>query len=179
MAALTIIAPSDSLQAQQNDSALSQALSGLNVRSFKAKTAAVISLGELGDPRAVAALEALSEGRLYSRKLDNAVVVGDRDGKAYKLTDPLSGASAGDAGSRDLKKIVANNKLRGIIRGVLGQLALSSPDKVLRGKAVEDVIARPTAGALALLKRARDRETEDDIRARLETGIAALELGAA
>ena len=179
LAALTIIAPSDSLQAQQNDSALSQALSGLNVRSFKAKTAAVISLGELGDPRAVAALEALSEGRLYSRKLDNAVVVGDRDGKAYKLTDPLSGASAGDAGSRDLKKIVANNKLRGIIRGVLGQLALSSPDKVLRGKAVEDVIARPTAGALALLKRARDRETEDDIRARLETGIAALQLGAA
>lgn len=50
LAALTIIAPSDSLQAQQNDSALSQALSGLNVRSFKAKTAAVISLGELGTP---------------------------------------------------------------------------------------------------------------------------------
>jgi len=39
------------------------------------------------------------------------------------------------------------------------------------------VISSPTGGSLALLKSARDRETEDDIRARLETGIATLELG--
>ena len=178
LALLAIVAPGEALQAQQNDAALQQALAGLNVRSFKDKTAAVVALGELGDARAVVALKALTEGRLYGRKSDQTVVIADRDDRIYKLTDPVSGAALGEAGSRDIKKIVANNKLRGIIRGVLGQLALSSADPGLRLAAVENVIASPTDGSLALLKRARDRETDVGIRAKLETGIATLELGA-
>ncbi|MBT5570555.1 MAG: urea ABC transporter permease subunit UrtB [Alphaproteobacteria bacterium] len=174
---LSLLAFSFPAHAQQNDAALNAALSDLNARSFKAKTAAVQALGVYGDARAVAALEALSEGRLYGRKSDKSVVIAERDGKIYRLTDPATGVSAGEATSRELKKIIANNKLRGLIRGVLGQLALSSSDSELRRAAVENVISSPTGGSLALLKSARDRETEDDIRARLETGIATLELG--
>ena len=88
LALLAIIAPGEALQAQQNDAALQQALAGLNVRSFKDKTAAVVALGELGDARAVVALEALTEGRLYGRKSDQTVVIADRDDRIYKLTDP-------------------------------------------------------------------------------------------
>jgi urea transport system permease protein len=174
---LSLLAFSFPTHAQQNDAALNAVLSDLNARSFKAKTAAVQALGVYGDARAVAALEALSEGRLYGRKSDKSVVIAERDGKIYRLTDPATGVSAGEATSRELKKIIANNKLRGLIRGVLGQLALSSSDSELRRAAVENVISSPTGGSLALLKSARDRETEDDIRARLETGIATLELG--
>jgi len=176
-AVLALVAFSVPVQAQQNDVALNAALSDLNARSFKTKTAAVQALGVLGDTRAVRALEALSEGRLYGRKSDNVVVIADRDGKIYRLTDPATGISVGEVTSREIKKIVANNKLRGLIRGVLGQLALSSSDRELRRAAVENVISRPTDDSLALLKSARDRETDDDIRARLETGIATLELG--
>ncbi len=176
-AVLALVAFSVPVQAQQNDVALNAALSDLNARSFKTKIAAVQALGVLGDTRAVRALEALSEGRLYGRKSDNVVVIADRDGKIYRLTDPATGISVGEVTSREIKKIVANNKLRGLIRGVLGQLALSSSDRELRRAAVENVISRPTDDSLALLKSARDRETDDDIRARLETGIATLELG--
>lgn len=177
LALLALTAPPGPVHAQTDDAALRAALSGLNVRSFKDKTAAVEALGVLGDSRAVTALEAMSEGRLYGRKSDETVVIGDRDGRVYTLTDPVTNSVLGEASSRDIKKIIANNKLRGIIRGVLGQLALSSPDPDLRRAAVENVISSPTDGSLALLKRARDRETEDSIRARLETGIATLELG--
>ena len=97
LALLAIIAPGEALQAQQNDAALQQALAGLNVRSFKDKTAAVVALGELGDARAVVALEALTEGRLYGRKSDQTVVIADRDDRIYKLTDPVSGAALGEA----------------------------------------------------------------------------------
>lgn len=176
-AVLALVAFSVPVQAQQNDVALNAALSDLNARSFKTKIAAVQALGVLGDTRAVRALEALSEGRLYGRKSDNVVVIADRDGKIYRLTDPATGISVGEVTSREIKKIIANNKLRGLIRGVLGQLALSSSDRELRRAAVENVISRPTDDSLALLKSARDRETDDDIRARLETGIATLELG--
>jgi len=174
---LALTAPLGPVHAQADDAALRAALSGLNVRSFKDKTAAVEALGVLGDPRAVTALEAMSEGRLYGRKSDETVVIGDRDGRVYTLTDPTTNSVVGEVSSREIKKIIANNKLRGIIRGVLGQLALSSPDPDLRRAAVENVISSPTEASLALLKRARDRETEDNIRARLETGIATLELG--
>ena len=176
-ALLAIVAPGETGHAQQDDAALKSALSGLNVRSFNDKTDAVIALGDLGDPRAVRALEAMTEGRLYGRASDNAVVIADRDGEVYKLTDPLTGAGIGEAGSRDIKKIIANNNLRGVIRGVVGQLALSSPDPGLRRAAVENVISSPTDNSLGLLKNARDRETDDGIRSRLETGIATLELG--
>lgn len=177
VALLAILATSPGLYAQQDDAALRQGLAALDVRSFRNKTAAVIALGELGDPRAVPALNAMTEGRLYGHKADNAVVIADRDGQTYILTDPVTGTVTGQAASRDIKKIIANNKLRGVIRGVVGQLALSSPDPDLRLAAVENVISSPSADSLDLLKRARDRETEDNIRARLETGIASLELG--
>ncbi|MDE0779985.1 MAG: urea ABC transporter permease subunit UrtB [Alphaproteobacteria bacterium] len=176
-AMLALLAFSNPVFAQQDDIAVNAALSDLNARSFKGKTAAVEALGLLGDARAVPTLEALSEGRLYVRKTDKSVVIAERAGKAYLLIDPVTGAAMGEATSREIKKIIANNKLRGLIRGVLGQLALSSSDPELRRAAVENVISSPTNGSLALLKTARDREIEDDIRARLETGIATLELG--
>ena len=172
-AVLALVAFSVPVQAQQNDVALNAALSDLNARSFKTKTAAVQALGVLGDTRAVRALEALSEGRLYGRKSDNVVVIGGSRWEDLSTDRSRQRViSVGEVTSREIKKIVANNKLRGLIRGVLGQLALSSPDRELRRAAVENVIARPTDDSLALLKSARDRETDDDIRARLETGIA-------
>jgi urea transport system permease protein len=176
-ALLAMFATAPMLHAQQDDAALRQGLAALDVRSFSDKNAAVVALGELGDPRAVPALNAMTEGRLYGHKVDNTVVIADREGRSYTLTDPVTGAVIGQATSRDIKKIIANNNLRGVIRGVVGLLALSSPDPDLRLAAVENVISSPGEDSLELLKRARDRETEDSIRARLETGIATLELG--
>lgn len=153
-----------------------QAVQALDARKFSDKAAAIDALGALGDERAIVILQAFADGRLYRRKADKTVFIGDRDGDGIRLTSPLTGEPAGTVASRDIKKIVANNKLRGQIRGVLGQLDLFSPIADDRLEAARNVMASPTEDALDLLKRARDRETVSDIREMLETGIAVLEL---
>jgi len=165
--------------AQTNaDDPFAAAVQALDARKFSDKAEAIDALGALGDDRALAVLQAFADGRLYRRKSDKLVVIGERAGDAFALTSPVSSESLGTASSRDIKKIIANNKLRGQIRGVLGQLALFSPDPDARLLAAQNVIASPTEDALGLLKRARDRETEAGIRETLETGIAMLELAA-
>lgn len=174
-----VIAPTLPASAQStsaNTTPFADAVQALDARKFSDKAAAVDALGALGDERAIVILQAFADGRLYRRKADKVVIIGDRDGDGYRLTSPLTGEPAGTAGSRDIKKIVANNKLRGQIRGVLGQLALFSPNADVRLEAARNVIASPTEDALALLKRARDRETVSKNRETLETGIAVLEL---
>ncbi len=176
--ALTIAAalPANAQSTPANATPFADAVQALDARKFSQKAAAVDALGALGDERAIVILQAFADGRLYRRKVDKVVIIGDRDGEGYRLTSPLTGEAAGTAGSRDIKKIVANNKLRGQIRGVLGQLALFSPDAGVRLEAARNVMASPTDNALAQLKRARDRETVSRNRETLETGIAVLEL---
>ncbi|MGB0627181.1 MAG: urea ABC transporter permease subunit UrtB, partial [Alphaproteobacteria bacterium] len=165
--------------AQTNaDDPFAAAVQALDARKFSDKAEAIDALGALGDDRALAVLQAFADGRLYRRKSDKLVVIGERAGNTFDLTSPISSESLGTASSRDIKKIIANNKLRGQIRGVLGQLALFSPDPDARMLAAQNVIASPTEDSLGLLKRARDRETETGIRETLETGIAMLELAA-
>jgi len=159
----------------QNDP-FAQAVQALDARKFSQKAGAIEALSVLGDERAILVLQAFADGRLYRRKADKLVVIGDRAGDMFNLTSPVTAETIGTAASGEIKKIVANNKLRGQIRGVLGQLALFSPNADDRLDAARNVIASPSEDALGLLKRARDRETVSKIRDTLETGIAVLEL---
>ncbi len=168
--------PANAQSSTTDEDPFAQAVQALDARKFSDKAAAINALGALGDERAIDILQAFADGRLYRRKVDKLVIIGDRDGDGYRLTSPLTGELAGTVGSRDIKKIVANNKLRGQIRGVLGQLALFSANADVRLEAARNVIASPTDDALAQLKRARDRETVARNRETLETGIAVLEL---
>ncbi|MBT3400682.1 MAG: urea ABC transporter permease subunit UrtB [Rhodospirillaceae bacterium] len=178
MAAVTLPAAAQSAPqfTQTADDPFAAAVQALDARKFSDKAKAIDALGVLGDERAIVVLQAFADGRLYRRKADKAVIIGDRDGDGFSLTSPVTGATAGTAASGEIKKIIANNKLRGQIRGVLGQLALFSPNADDRLDAARNVIASPTEDALGLLKRARDRETVSKIRATLESGIAVLEL---
>ncbi len=172
-ALLLALAPA---HAQSLDDTFAAAVQALDTRKFSGKAEAVEALGALDDDRAISVLEAFADGRLYRRKADKLVFIGTRDDKTYILTNPVDGTEIGTVASRAVKRIVANNKLRGQIRGVLGQLALFSADPDTRRAAAENVIASPSDDSLPLLKRARDRETDAGVRATLETGIAMLEL---
>ncbi len=173
--AVAAVAP---VAAQTIDDPFTAALEALNEKSFKKKSAAIDALVAIGDARTATVLEALAGGRLFSRKSDGAIVIGLGAGGGYTLTDPVSGAVIGDVGRRDVKKITVNNRLRGQIRGVLGRLALSSDNPAQRLEAARNIIKNPSPAALSLLRQARDRETDRDVRDVMETGIAALELGA-
>ena len=179
LTAALLILPQVAVQAQSNDAAFAEAVAALNARSFSAKGAAVEKLAGLGDPRAIPVLEALGDGSLYTLKGEDTVVIAERQGRIYTASDPVTGQTLGEKSSGDLKKIVANNKLRGQIRGALGQLALTSSDPDLRLQAVQNIIASPSEDSLATLKQAREREAEDNIRARIDIAIATMELEAA
>jgi len=179
LTAALLFLPQVSVQAQSNDAAFAEAVAALNARSFSAKGAAVEKLAGLGDPRAIPVLEALGDGSLFTLKGENTVVIAERQGRIYNASDPVTGQTLGEKSSGDLKKIVANNKLRGQIRGALGQLALTSSDPDLRLQAVQNIIASPSEDSLATLKQAREREAEDNIRARIDIAIATMELEAA
>jgi urea transport system permease protein len=168
----------DRARAQTDDAVFVEAIRALEAKSFNAKADAVVALGELGDDRAIPVLEALGEGNLYRRQGDGAVFIAERQqDRSYKLTDPLTGDAAGIVAGSEIKKIIANNKVRGQIRGALGQLALFSANPAQREAAVDNVIASPTPDSLELLKRVRERETDRRVRERLEVAIAMFELG--
>ncbi|MEP4378648.1 MAG: urea ABC transporter permease subunit UrtB [Alphaproteobacteria bacterium] len=171
-----VSAPATAQSATTADDPFANAVQALDERKFSDKAAAIDALGALGDERAIDVLQAIADGRLYRRKADKLVVIAERAGDVFNVTSPVTAEALETAGSRELKKIIANNKLRGQIRGVLGQLALFSPNADDRLEAARNVIASPTDDALTLLKRARDRETVSRIRDTLETGIAMLEL---
>jgi urea transport system permease protein len=168
----------DRARAQTDDAVFVEAIRALEAKSFNAKADAVVALGELGDDSAIPVLEALGEGNLYRRQGDGAVFIAERQqDRSYKLTDPLTGDAAGIVAGSEIKKIIANNKVRGQIRGALGQLALFSANPAQREAAVDNVIASPTPDSLELLKRVRERETDRRVRERLEVAIAMFELG--
>jgi len=179
LTAALLFLPQVSVQAQSKDAAFAEAVAALDARSFAAKGAAVEKLAGLGDPRAIPVLEALGDGSLFTLKGENTVVIAERQGRIYNASDPVTGQTLGEKSSGDLKKIVANNKLRGQIRGALGQLALTSSDPDLRLQAVENIIASPSGDSLGTLKQAREREVEDKIRASIDIAIATMELEAA
>jgi urea transport system permease protein len=73
-------------------------------------------------------LGALLQGNLYVRKDDARIVIVADDSAGYRLVDAATGEALGVAGRSDVQKIIINNQLRGILRGVVAQLSLSRPD---------------------------------------------------
>lgn len=156
--------------------AIEDDVSSLAGKSFKAKIAAIEKIAASGDDRTVPVLEALLKGKLYKRKSDNKVVITEKKGAVYVLFDPLTGKEIGQVAKKKIKKIRVNNRLRGIIRGVLGGLTLFSNDTQKRSKAADAVFKSRPAAMIPILEKALKRETDPVVRARMELALAATRL---
>jgi urea transport system permease protein len=142
-------------------------------KSFKAKIKAVENLAATGDPRAAPILDAFVNGDLYNRKSDKKVVIAKRKGNVYILTDPLNGEEIGQAPSNQISKIRVNNRLRGIVRGVLGSLTLLNPDPAVRAEAADAMFKTRDKSGIATLEKALERETDDTVREKMELALVA------
>ena len=76
----------------------------LAVGSYKAKTEAVKALAATGDERSVSILEALLDGRLFTRKSDGLLLIGEKQGQVYVLLEPLILAEVDQLPKNMLKK---------------------------------------------------------------------------
>ncbi len=145
------------------------ALSGVG-GNFNAQAEAVERLGALGDPRALPALRALNDGRLL-RGAEGTLLI--RDGAT--LTNAATGAAV-PAPDAEPARININNRVRGALRGALGQLQIVSPDPAERLAAAEAVFRTRSADNVPLLETALRREPVARIRDRMELALAASRL---
>lgn len=150
------------------------ALAALGEKSFRKKVGAVEELGVIGDSRAEAVLNALLDGNLNIHKSTKKVVIAEKKGSVFLLTDPIEEAALGEAAKTELTRIRVNNRMRGAIRGALGALTLLNPDPATRGEAADAVFKTRSAEMAPLLEKALARETDDGVKRRMERSLAAV-----
>lgn len=148
-------------------------LAGLDGDSYDDRISAVEALGRLGDPRALPALSAMLDGHLYEAP-GHGLVYGDPDAG---LRSAATGEAVAGLTADDLSEIPVNNRVRGVILGVIGGLSLKSPEAGVRIKAVEALAERQPDGAAAALKGLLSEETDARVRAAAATALALLNLG--
>jgi urea transport system permease protein len=120
--------------------------------------AQINAIAATGDPQAVAVLEALNEGEVYSRKSDGAVFIARKSGPNYQLIDPLSGDAVEEVPSGAIDKVKVNNRLRRAIRTGLGALTLMSPDVSTRWSAASAIFQSGDPEAIELIDTALSAE---------------------
>ncbi|PLX38406.1 MAG: urea ABC transporter permease subunit UrtB [Hyphomicrobiales bacterium] len=168
-----LILLSASVAALADDGALRPLVDALAKGGFNDTANQVEALAATGDPAVAPVLEALGGGDLYFRKGDGRVFKAEKAGKGYRLSDPLSGEDAGEAGRRDVKKIKVNNRLRGQIKAALGGLTLRSPDVDVRLQAAETLFKNADPDAVETLDAAIAVESDDAVKTALVEARAA------
>ena len=145
----------------------------LGADDFSTKSEAAEALGRLGDGRAVAPLQALSDGRLYLGS-DRRLLIATADGA--QILDALSQQPVAGLALDSLDKVRANNRLRGIIEASLAGLGLFGPDRDRRLAAALDALGHPSPAATAALEKALAGETDPAVRAAMATSLAGARL---
>jgi len=146
-----LILVSQPLAAQEADQdSFEQALNLLRQGSINEREQAIEQLGS--DMRSLALLQALQDSKLFELKSESKLVIGQESETGYRLTDPLSGESLAEVERGAVGKINLNNKLRGNIRKIVGQLQLNAADPGLRLAAVKAMNKDIDAKAVELLR---------------------------
>jgi len=131
---------------------------------YSDRDAAITALAASGEARAAPILKALSNGELYVRTADKAVVIGKGEGKQVTLTDAITGKPAGTASEDDLDRVKINNRLRGSIEAAMGSLTLMNPDPKVRLDAANSLFTRRDASSLEALDKALAAEKDPVIK---------------
>tara|TARA_R110002074_G_scaffold61442_17_gene148404 strand:- start:4248 stop:5879 length:1632 start_codon:yes stop_codon:yes gene_type:complete len=152
---------------------LSDAINTLALGDFDEREAAIAALAETGDTRIIPALEALAKGVLFQQKLGGKVVIAERVGANYALTDPISGEQLGEMPRGAVEKIRVNNRLRRAVREALGGLQLRAENPTDRKAAADDLFTAKDPASIPLLDRALETEDNPDVKAAMAQARAA------
>jgi urea transport system permease protein len=145
------------------------AVQALDTRSFAAKREAVEAIAASGHGRAVPVLRAFLEGDLFSR--DGQVIIADGAGPV----DAVSGEAVRVEQS-ELGRIIVNNPLRILLRGLIAGLSLTHPEAEVRLAAVQQMVGSMSPEDAKLLRQALPNEESALVRDAMESGIALSEL---
>jgi urea transport system permease protein len=152
---------------------IEETIAALANASTKQKIKIVTDISASGHERAADILQAFVGSRLYYQKSDKKVVIIKSSGSAFILFDPLTANELGQSPKSKLTKIRVNNRIRGVIRGVLGSLTLMSRNPDHRLKAANSLFKSATASSIPVLEKALARETDKKVKAKMELALAA------
>jgi len=153
--------------------AYEDALQGFITDDFSDTAEAIEKLVASGDAKAAPVLQALKDGRLlYSAEAKKVYLKNETD----KVTDAETG-SAVDKAPDDAEAVRLNNRLRGMLDGVMGSLTLMSPDAARRMDAAQSVYKSRDAGALPALEAALAAEKDARVKRAMQEARAAIVVG--
>ena len=154
---------------------LATEIKGLDTSSFAKKEKAIAAIAATGDARVAAVLTALNDGKLFIRKDDRLVVIGQGKG-TVKIDNAATGEAAGEVPEASLDKIPINNKIRRQIKVILGSLTLFAEDPAIRLKAANDIFRSRDLSAMEPLREALAKEKDAGVKLAMEQALAALTL---
>ena len=146
-------------------------MQGLLSSNFDTKQAAAEALPATGHPHTLEILGALADGRLFAA--GNAFYIEQGKGGQYAPVDKPDEVGDKPAGAR---KVTINNKIRQWVRHYVAENALLSSDAAARKSAMEQMLQKNDASALAQVHTALPKESDKTVRALMETYIARADL---
>ncbi len=139
--------------------------------SYSDTGAAITELSASGHPRALAIVQALTDGKLEFDAAAKKLYIRTDAG----LVDALTGTAAAPAPA-DTSPVRANNRIRGMVSAALGSLSLMNPDPARRLEAADAVFKSRDANALVALDQAIAKETDSRIAIAFKAARAAIVL---
>lgn len=136
------------------------ALQQLKQGSMAEREQAVMAVAATHNPLCIPILQALLEGKLFSSKSDARLVIATEREQSYVLSDALTQADLGTVARTEVSKINLTNKMRVVLRKLIGELQLSAPDPQLRLIAVRAMAKDVDEKTLALLQAQREMEKD-------------------
>ncbi|MCG8591134.1 MAG: urea ABC transporter permease subunit UrtB [Proteobacteria bacterium] len=164
--------------ASADEGGLAAGLEALASKSFKRKTAAIQQIAGSGAEAAPKILQALLDGRLYRRKSDAQIVLLHQRAGENVLSDPATGAELGAADKSRLKKVIINNKMRGILRSEIARLSLYAPAAADRRRAVKSLLGSLSPDTVALLRQVLVQERDAGVQDTIHVALALADLEA-
>jgi urea transport system permease protein len=161
-------APTD--KASLTDAELIQVVHGLVAESRATILKSIHRLGELADPRALPALQALRDGKLKAAEDGTAVIIEGDAGRHALSGEPL------DLTGHTLRTPVINNAVRRALVPVIAQLQLRSPDAKVRLTAAQELAKRPREEAVQDIEQALAQESDRAVREALGLALAQTQL---
>ena len=163
-------------QAQTDDATLTALVNALPLGNFKEREVAATALAATGDPRAVPALQTLTDGELYVIKASGQVVFVEASRAGVLATNPVTASSLGEFAKGDVEKVKVNNGLRRALRTLIGQMTLLSEDRGTRLAAALSVLRDANPDTLELLDSALAAEADPEIKTVMDVARAAIVL---
>ena len=151
-----------------DDATLARLVAGLHSEDATARMAAMRGLTDSGDRRAIGVLEAIATGQLYVIRENDSVAIGRRQGSGYAMTDPISGASLGRFGRRDVSRVTLTGDERDSARRMIAELELSAGDPLARRQALDRMMNQPGSIPADVIQARLESEQDRGARRRLE-----------